>query len=293
MKKKIDQSIIILLIRFQKNEITEHYIYARLAQALRKRKPENSKILQKIADDELRHYSTWKKYSQLSVRPRRWQIFFYYWVSRIFGITFGIKLMEKGEEEAQINYEQLIGAVPEAKKIMREEDEHEKKLINLINEERLNYAGSIVLGLNDALVELTGTLAGLSFALQQTRLVAIAGLITGIAASFSMAASEYLSSKADGEEDALKSCFFTGMAYIVTVALLVFPYFVLHHYLYALLLTLVVAILIIFVFNYYISVAKDYNFKKRFFEMAFISLGVAALSFGIGYLVRMTLGIEV
>jgi VIT1/CCC1 family predicted Fe2+/Mn2+ transporter len=41
-------------------------------------------------------------------------------------------------------------------------------------------------------------------------------------------------------------------------------------------------IMIIFVFNLYISVAKNLNFKKRFFQMAAISLGVALLSFFIG-----------
>ena len=68
----------------------------------------------------------------------------------------------------------------------------------MIREKQLDYVGSIVLGLNDALVELTGALAGLTLALQNTRLIAIAGLITAIAASFSMAASEYLSNKSDG-----------------------------------------------------------------------------------------------
>ena len=91
-----------------------------------------------------------------------------------------------------------------------------------INEERLNYTGSIVLGLNDALVELTGTLAGLTFALQNTKLTALAGLITGIAASFSMAASEYLSQRSEGEsERASTSALYTGVAYICTVALLI------------------------------------------------------------------------
>ena len=56
----------------------------------------------------------------------------------------------------------------------------------------------MVLGLNDALVELTGTLAGLTFALANARLVALAGIITGIAATLSMAASNYLAERANG-----------------------------------------------------------------------------------------------
>ena len=152
----------------------------------------------------------------------------------------------------------------------------------------------MVLGLNDALVELTGALAGLSFALQNTRLTALAGLITGIAASFSMAASEYLSTKADEDHHtALKSSLYTGTAYIITVILLVLPYLLFNHYLVCLGITIGVAILIIFVFNYYIAVARDLDFKKRFTEMAVISLGVAAFSFAIGYVIRLALAIDV
>ena len=55
----------------------------------------------------------------------------------------------------------------------------------------------MVLGLNDALVEFTGALAGYTFALQNTLLVAMTGLITGVAASLSMATSEYLSTKSE------------------------------------------------------------------------------------------------
>jgi VIT1/CCC1 family predicted Fe2+/Mn2+ transporter len=54
-----------------------------------------------------------------------------------------------------------------------------------------------------------------------------------------------------------------------------------------------VAVLIIFLFNYYISVAKDFDFKKRFGEMAAISLGVAGISFLIGVLIKQFVGVDV
>ncbi|HOP63681.1 MAG TPA: VIT1/CCC1 transporter family protein [Spirochaetota bacterium] len=279
------------LKRAQRNEITEHHIYLRLASAIKDRK--NSEVLSKIGNDELKHYEVWKKYTGVDVKPSRWKIFIFFWIARIFGLTFGIKLMENGEEEAQLNYNAISDYVKDAKQIAKDEDAHEKQLIALIEEERLDYVGSIVLGLNDALVELTGALAGLTFALQNTRLIALAGLITGIAASFSMAASEYLSQKSDENENALKSSIYTGMAYIITVILLILPYLLISHFMLCLAATLTIAILIIFFFNYYISVAKDLNFKARFFEMAFISLGVSAITFLIGVVIRQFLGIEV
>ena len=152
----------------------------------------------------------------------------------------------------------------------------------------------MVLGLNDALVELTGTLAGLTFALKNTRLVALAGLITGIAASLSMAASEYLSARTEQEgSHALKSSLYTGGAYVFTVIFLVLPYLVFSSYVLSLVFTIIAAIFIILVFNFYISVAKDLPFKQRFLEMAGISLGVAVISFIIGYLIRLFLGVDV
>ena len=277
--------------QFQKNEITEYHIYKKLTRRI---KGNNAKILSDIAGDELRHYHFWKEYSGEEIKPNKWKIFKYYWITRIFGLTFGIKLMENGEAGAQEKYNEALNYIPEAKCIVEDEDAHEDELINMIREKQLDYVGSIVLGLNDALVELTGALAGLTLAFQNTRLIAIAGLITGIAASFSMGASEYLSNKSEGNnERALPSSLYTGIAYIITVFLLILPYLLLDNYFVCLALTLVIAILIILFFNYYISVAKDLNFKKRFLEMAILSLGVAALTFGISYFVRMFFGVEV
>jgi VIT1/CCC1 family predicted Fe2+/Mn2+ transporter len=281
-----------LIKQFQKNEITEYYIYSRLSRKIKNQK--NAKTLQKIGDDEMRHYMFWKEHSGTEVKPNRWKVFRFYWIARIFGITFGIKLMEKGEEGAQESYTKACEFIPEAQQIVDDENAHEKELINMLEEKKLEYVGSIVLGLNDALVELTGTLAGLTFALQNTRLIAIAGLITGIAASFSMAASEYLSTKSeDGGANALASSFYTGLAYVFTVIILILPYFLFTNYFVCLGLTMSFAVLIILFFNYYISVAKDLNFGKRFREMFFISMGVAAFTFGIGYLIRIFLGVDI
>jgi len=141
---------------------------------------------------------------------------------------------------------------------------------------------------------LTGTLAGLTFAFQNTRLIALSGLITGISAAFSMAASKYLSSRAaEGTESPGKSALFTGLAYIFIVAVLVIPYLLLSNYMLCLAWTLLNAILVIAVFNYYISVAKDLRFGKRFLEMTGISVGVAVFSFVVGLVVRQVFGVEI
>ena len=280
------------VLSFQRTEITEYHIYKRLAKKINS--PENVKIIEQIADDELRHYNGWKKYTKEDVPPRWFFVWFYYFISMVFGFTFGIKLMEQGEELAQKNYSGVSAAIPEAEKFQHEEDVHEERLINMLDEERLRYAGSVVLGLNDALVELTGALAGLTLALQNEKLIALSGLITGIAASMSMAASEYLSTRSeDTGKHPVRAALYTGIAYIITVALLVLPYLILRNYILDLVIALITAVIIIAVFNYYISVAKGESFRARFTEMALLSLSVAAFSFVIGYFIRKWLGIEV
>jgi VIT1/CCC1 family predicted Fe2+/Mn2+ transporter len=276
----------------QKSEITEYHIYSNIAELVKDKK--NKEVILDIANEELRHAKFWQTITKKDIKPDRWKIFKFTLIARFLGFTFAIKLMEKGEEQAQVNYMEIAEYIPEAEQIAKDEEKHENELINLLDEERLNYVGSIVLGLNDALVELTGSLAGLSFALQKTRLIAAVGIITGIAASLSMGASEYLSTKAEGNtETALKSSLYTGVAYIITVLLLVLPYFIFDNYPLALMTTLIVGVLIIFLFNYYVSIAKDLPFGKRFLEMTFLSLGIAALSFGIGVIIRVTLGVDI
>jgi len=289
---QISESVRRQVLTFQQTEITEHHIYKRLAK--RVKSPENAKILEQIAEDELRHYNGWKKYTNQDIQPRWFFVWFYYLISVVFGFTFGIKLMESGEENAQKNYAGISNAIPEAAKFQHEEDVHEEQLINMLDEERLRYAGSIVLGLNDALVELTGALAGLTLALQDVKLIALSGLITGIAASMSMAASEYLSTRSEEtSKQPVRAAIYTGIAYIITVALLVLPYLLFENYILDLIITLSIAVVIIAVFNYYISVAKGESFRARFTEMAVLSLSVAAFSFVIGYFIRQWLGVEV
>ncbi len=280
------------LLKAQRTEITEYHVYKNIAKTLKNE--ENRRIVEEIGEDEKRHYEIWKGYTGEAVKPNRFQIWLYTTISRLFGFTFGFKLMELGEEKAQVNYQKIEDAIPEAKAVIEDENTHENKLLSMLDEDVLLYAGSVVLGLNDALVELTGTLAGLTLAFHDVKVIALSGLITGIAASLSMGASEYIStSSEDTEKHPVRAAIYTGVAYIITVALLILPYLLLNNEYLALAVTLTISVLIIAVFNFYISVAKDVPFGKRFFEMAGLSLGVAAISFLIGFLIKQWLGVEI
>ena len=292
-QKKISQQAMDCLLKMQQNEITEAAVYRAIAAFTKD--DANKQVLLHLAEEEEAHYNIWKSYTGVELKPQKLKVFFRKICAAVLGFTFTIKLMEKGEKGAQSIYQGLYDEVPEARQIEADEEAHEVRLMEMLDEDILNYVGSMVLGLNDALVELTGTLAGLTLAMQNTRLIALSGLITGISATLSMASSEFLSAKSEGRTDALKSCAYTGIAYLVTVALLVLPYllFDANHYLYALGCMLVIVVLIIIAFNYYLAVAKDLSFKSRFLEMAGISLGVAALSFVVGLVVKNVLGVDI
>jgi len=287
-----DKEIKKKILKAQKNELTEHFIYKKLASLIKDEN--NKKILEDIGKEELKHYEVFKKITKTDVKQNKLKFYFYVFLSRIFGLTFSLKLMETGEEFAQKEYEKITKVIPEVEWILKDENKHEKEIISLLDEEKLKYVSSIVLGLNDALVELTGALAGFTFALQKTKLIVIVGFITGIAAAMSMAASGYLSAKQEeGEKNPLKSSMYTGIAYIITVLFLLLPYLVFKNVFLCLGFVMFNALIIILVFTFYVSVAKEVSFKKRFFEMASLSLSIAVINFLIGILIRKGFGIDV
>lgn len=279
------------LLAFQENEITESVIYGKLAEY--EKDPQNAQVLRGIAAEEAHHHDIIAQKTGKKATPCRWKIFWYVFLARTLGLTFAIKLMENNEGQASATYF-TYSDQPEIQKLSMEEENHEHALIALINEERLQYMGSVVLGLSDALVEFTGALAGFTFALQNPKLVALTGAITGIAAALSMASSEYLSSKTEkaAGKRPFKAAVYTGGAYVLTVALLVAPYALLSNVFIALALMLVLALCVIAGFTFYYAVAKGENFKGRFLEMAGLSFGVAAVSFVIGYALQAWTGIQ-
>jgi VIT1/CCC1 family predicted Fe2+/Mn2+ transporter len=272
------------VLKAQRSEITDHIVYRKL-----------SSVVKVINFSEiLEHYEIFKEITNQEPAPDRLKIFLYVFISKVFGLNFGLRLMENGEDLAKDTYEEIKELSPKIEEIIRDERRHENELLNLIDEERLKYISSMVLGLNDALVELTGALAGFTLAIQNTRLIGVVGLITGIAASMSMAASEYLSTKQEEtEKSPLKASIYTGFAYVGTVMLLIFPYLIFKNIFICLGFVIFNALLVILIFTFYISVAKELNFRKRFLEMAGLSLSIAIINFFIGFIIRKVFGVEV
>lgn len=291
MNKNLSDAALEIIKKMQQNELNESIIYKKIAKFAKGE--DNKKTLERLASEERAHYEIWKSYTGVEMKPQKRKVLKYTVIARLLGFTFAVKLMERGEEMAQGQYGIIASEVPESVHIREQEDEHETALLGILDEEQLHYVGSMVLGLSDALVELAGSLAGFTFALQDTKLVALSGLIVGISATFSMASSEFLSAKSEGRSDAFKSCSYTGIAYLLTVVALILPYILLTNAIAALATMLGIIVLIIAGFTYYTSVAQDLKFGTRFLEMAGISIAVSVISFGVGILAKQLFGIDV
>ena len=277
--------------RMQDNEATDQRVYAALAKQASLQK--NSEILEKMSHDEGLHCAVWGRYTGIEAKADMFRVWLFVVLGKIFGLVFVINLMEGGEDDSAENYRKLMEELPEARSIMEDETRHEAQLAAMIHEEKLSYISSMVLGLNDALVELTGALAGFTLALNDNRMVGMAGFITGGAATLSMAASEYLSKKADtSEKHPFKAAVYTGVAYMITVAFLLLPYIVFESPLVALGFCLFDAALIILGFTYFVSVVRKESFVRGFTEMITISFSVAGISFLIGWAARSWLNID-
>lgn len=113
------------IVSFQRNEITEYHAYENLAKAT---KGQNGEVLAKFGEDELRHSVEWRKYTGEDVSQARLTVLKYLLFSKVFGLTFVVKIMERGEKRAEEVYTRILRVLPDVKGILDDEFEHERAL---------------------------------------------------------------------------------------------------------------------------------------------------------------------
>jgi VIT1/CCC1 family predicted Fe2+/Mn2+ transporter len=284
------------LLAFQRNEITEHHVYRALA---RRATGRNREVLERIAADEYRHYRQFQALTGQEVAPNWVKVWFYRACAAVFGFTFGMRLMEQGEQQAEKAYAHFQEHWPEIAHIITEEARHEHDLINLVDEEHLRYMGSMVLALNNSIQEFSGIAAGLTFAMPASaRTIGITVLISGLAATLAMSASEYLSQKAQGEGHAgggqrnpIRSVLFSGSIYLFVVLTIVMPYFFCASSRTALAVAVGCVGVILSVFTFFMSVVKGLRYRTVLLEAIAVALVVVAASFLIGKAANHVFGV--
>ena len=167
------------------------------------------------------------------------------------------------------------------------------KSMDMKSKKNFEYTGALVLGMHDALVELSGIIAGLTFAIADRKIIIMTGAIAAVAASMSMAAANYQAQRADENPRALNAALYTGIMYIGTSTALLFPFAVIPNRFWALGMMGLIAVLIIFVFNCAIRHVSHRPFMKRFAEMLLICAGVATASFIIGSAAKYFIGVQI
>ncbi len=259
---------------------------------------EYKQTLTELADFEEAHYLFWQSVAKPKAKLKKPGMAWYRLLRRLFGITFIIRYLEREETEMiESIREYLFTSDHPEKKTMEDviyvDEAREQKLLKQINEERVEFLGSIVLGLNDGLIELSGALTGFTFAFQHTSTIILAGFILGISASLSMASSAYLQARHEKGKDPAKSAIFTGVAYIIVVLLLILPFLLIPHLYGALGAMIATVVLIVAGLSFYTSTVFGRKFSDDFREMFIFSIGTAFVSFLISLAARELLGIQV
>lgn len=283
--------------KFAKDEYRDLTIYQTLLE--NETSLEFKQVLQKLIQHEKSHLEFWLHFSnkkEFSLNPL--EITFYKFIRKFLGLTFTVKLLEKEEETMMGHYRSYAkkaqGKIKESiEKIIKDEIKDEKDILSLVKEPQVEFISSIILGLNDGLIELTGALFGFSLALSNHAIVAMTGLIAGIAAGLSMAASAYMQARHEEGKDAQKAGIFTGVSYLIVVTLLIFPFFLTADLVLALIAMFLIAILVIIIISYYTAIIFERKFSSQFTEMFLFSLAAAGISSLIGFLFKSFTGISI
>jgi VIT1/CCC1 family predicted Fe2+/Mn2+ transporter len=280
-----------------RDELTDYTVYKRLSKVGADTRLKG--IFSTLADTELRHFKFWTRYSRNeNVEPHASKVRFVLLLRRVFGATFAIKYLEKGEAAAIKKYEALAGAIPrrdlkQFRAMIVDEKVHERTFIEQVRGAHAKYISFIVLGLADALVEVTAIYAGSLGVYNSTTLTGLAGIIAGIAASISMASAAFAQAKNGFEGSPTTAAAYTGVSYFAGTAILAVPYFLTANMLTAIASSITLCVLVIASVSWYNSVISNSDFRKDFAEFAGVMFAATIILFIIGTVIRHALGISV
>ncbi len=281
---------------FCADELFDHYVYKELSKI--ESDPGRKKILEEMSEHEFQHYEFWKKLGgecKEDINLSRVKLFV--WMRKIFGLTFTLKYLERHEMDVIEHYKEYLDKLDdenraEMEKILQDEVQHEKTHMESIDERIVRYMGFIVLGMADAIVEITGVHAGFLGVTAQTLMAGIAGLIVGLSAAISMSSAAYLQAKHDIQFSPKVSALITGIAYIFAVVLLALPYFLTHSMIFAFTASVMLGVIMIAGFTYYGAVLQDKSFSREFIESTALMLGTALGAFLFGEILGKAFGIQ-
>src|SRR6266581_6033094 len=272
-----------------RDEFTDYNVY--LALSRYERNPKFKETLVGLGETEKAHYEFWKKYApHAQVSAVRLRVYLVQMLRVLLGLTFTMKFLERHESVVVRRYRQVEHHIPPEDRtrfdqMVADEEQHETSLMGGIEEGRVKYMAFIVLGLADAVVEVSAIHAGSLGIYRRTEIAGLAGIIAGMAASIAMASAAYAQAQQGFSGSAKKSAIYTGISYLITAVLLAFPYFLTQTQYTALATSLIVGMVLVALITYYDTVISDRVFRRQFIELAGIILGATAALYLIGLVI--------
>lgn len=283
--------------KFCQDELIDSSVYEALAK--QEKDPKKKEILEMMSREERMHYEFWRKLlgSECKVEGLKGKVLQMMLIRKLFGLTFTSLLLERHEKEVVEAYKKIEKrfSPPDneiLKKIIEDEEKHEKETIAGIDERIVKYMSFIILGLADAIVEINGVHAGFLGVTESTIVTGIAGLVVGLSAAISMASAAYLQAKHEAGKSPRTSALMTGVAYILAVVALALPYFLIRHMLTAFGISVTLGIIMIAGFTYYASVLQEKSFAREFLESTALMMGTAFASYIFGDILGTFFGIR-
>lgn len=282
------------------DEWSDHTLYERLSKTVKSDSP-FSEVLQTLAATEHKHFEFWRKYVP-GEEPRldKLKLYWVLFLRRFLGLTFATRYLDRHEESVVKEYQGLARMIPDTDMaafddMVADEREHEKAFAMKVESAAVRYISFVVLGLADALVEISGIHAGSLGFYDKTEIAGLAGVIAGAAASLAMASAAFAQAKqGEFKGSARLSAVYTGLSYFVTAIILATPYFLTSDMVYALSTSLSLAVVILAVTTWYSIVIQGKTFSRDFAEILAILFGTTAALYFFGYVVHGALpGIKV
>ncbi|MGD0145458.1 MAG: hypothetical protein ABSB53_01205 [Nitrososphaerales archaeon] len=278
------------------HEFTDSKLYERLSKTVSSTSP-FAGVLMQLSATEHKHYEFWRKYApKEEPKVDRVKLYWVLFLRRVLGLTFASRFLDRHESSVVKEYRALAGLIPEADKaafeeMVADEQEHEMEFAQKIESSAIRYISFIVLGLADALVEITGIHAGSLGIYDITEYAGIAGVTAGAAASLAMASAAFAQAKQGFHGSAKLSATYTGISYFITAIILAAPYFLTPSMIYALGTSLFLAVVVLALISYYSTVISGKPFLRDFVEMLLIMFGVTVALYFFGHFIRVSTGI--
>jgi len=286
------------------DEYGDYAIYKYLAEShqgenFRNHRRKLGEVFGKLSETEYKHYQFWKKYSPSTVpKVSKLKLYGIVVIEALLGATFAIKFLERHEKTSLKQVRTVEKYIPEEDRpqfdeMVKDEQEHEVDLAAQVQGSFIKYMSFIVLGLADAIVEISGIHAGSLGVYKSTELTGLAGIIAGAAASMAMASAAYAQAKQGFQGSAKISAVMTGVSYFINAVCLAAPYFLTKNAIEAMSVSLFIATIVLAGTSYYNSIISGSQFVRDFVELAGIMYGATIALYLFGEAMRVLIGITI